>query len=121
LQTYKLPETVKFRQNWSKYLITHYVLVPTNCSFWNGNGCQRSIRNVLLWPLSRNNSAIDCIHSFVQHYSARLMSHVDEIGSLDFDISDQLLIRYFAYIGYWRKGGCTVGECISCLQTLWCS
>jgi len=36
---------------------------------------------------------------------------------MDFDIIDQLLIRYSAFIRYWRRNESTVGQYISYLQT----
>jgi hypothetical protein len=35
------------------------------------------------------------------------------IISVGFDIKDQLLIRFFAFIRYWRKNDNTVGQYIS--------
>jgi hypothetical protein len=35
---------------------------------------------------------------------------------VDFDVIDQLLIRYFAFVRYWRKYGSTMGLYISYLQ-----
>jgi hypothetical protein len=38
----------------------------------------------------------------------RLSLYIDEITgviSVDFDVTDQLLIRYFAFVRYWRKKG----------------
>jgi len=32
---------------------------------------------------------------------------------VNFDITYQLPIRYSAFVGYWRKNGSTVGQCIS--------
>jgi hypothetical protein len=35
------------------------------------------------------------------------------IISVGFDVTDQLLIRIFAFIRYWRKNGSTMGQYIS--------
>jgi hypothetical protein len=38
------------------------------------------------------------------------------IISVDFDVKDQLLIRYSIFVRYWRKNGSTVGQQINYLQ-----
>jgi hypothetical protein len=46
----------------------------------------------------------------------RLTPYVDEIvrdNQCGFDVIDQLLIRYFAFVTYWRKNGSTMGLYIS--------
>jgi hypothetical protein len=35
-----------------------------------------------------------------------------EIASVDFDVKDQLLIRYSAFFRYWRKCGSIIGQYI---------
>jgi hypothetical protein len=47
---------------------------------------------------------------------SRLSPYVDEIigtFSVDFDITDQLLIRFSAFIRYWRKNWSTMRQYIS--------
>jgi hypothetical protein len=38
------------------------------------------------------------------------------IISVDFNVTDQLLIKYFAFVRYWRKNKSTMGEYISYLS-----
>jgi hypothetical protein len=42
-----------------------------------------------------------------------LRYHVEEIISVGFDVIDQLLIRFFAFVRYWRKNGSTMRQYIS--------
>jgi len=37
------------------------------------------------------------------------------IMSVDFDVTDQLLIRYYAFIIYWRRNGSIMGQYVSYL------
>jgi hypothetical protein len=50
-----------------------------------------------------------------------LSPYVDEITgiiSVGFEVTYQLLIRSFAFVGYWRINRSTMGQYISYLQTL---
>jgi hypothetical protein len=131
LKRYKWPGMDQIWQNWSKQEVIHYVLRSTNflTLFGTRKNCHTNGRNLLLYRFIKRVVkwtvvTVEGYHCYQPH--TKILSniclkvsslHSEIIGNhqCGFNIIDWLLIRYSAFVRYWRKNGSIMRQYISYL------
>jgi len=119
--------SLKFRQNWFEQEVIHYVLISTNLLILFGirkkyHSTGRNLllhvfmeRVIKLTEIIKNITVINYIQSVI-HFVSMLTPYINKITvdhQWNFNITNQTLITYSAFIRYWRKIGSTMGEYVS--------
>jgi hypothetical protein len=102
---------IKFLQNWFTHEVKYYCLRSTNSLILFGikKNCLISGRSLLLYQFTKKVTKLtviiigvyDCYKLHIKFY--RISSSSLGIISVGFDGTDQLLIRFFEFVRYWRK------------------
>jgi hypothetical protein len=97
-------------------------------SIWNKKEMPAQWNESIIVPIHKTGDKTDCnnyrgISLISTSYKilpnillSRLSSYIDEIVgtiSVDFDVTDLQLIRFFAFVRYWKKSGSTMRQYIS--------
>jgi hypothetical protein len=87
---------------------------------WNKQEFPDRLKESIIVPIHKmgdktdfnNYSGISMLSNSYKIVSNILLSRLTLFGtfSVDFDVTDQLLIRFFAFIRYWKKCGSTVRQ-----------
>jgi hypothetical protein len=59
---------------------------------------------------------VSCWETRYRHFCVHELTDIIIISGA-FDVTDQLMIRFFAFVRYWRKNGSTMRQYISYSQT----